>query len=202
MNEFLFALPIIGALIGWLTNWVAVKMLFHPRKPLRLGIATVQGIFPKRQRALAEKLGVIVSTELFSMQEVTAKLQQKVESKEVVDKIRDGIRHAIEKFMENGVFTSMANLFVTDEMKWDIANQMAESFRPHLRQLAKDVAHNIETEIDVEAIVREKVINFSSDKLEEILFAIMKREFRFVELVGAVLGFLIGSVQLAITWPY
>ncbi|MBO94395.1 MAG: DUF445 domain-containing protein [Opitutales bacterium] len=202
MNEFLFALPIIGALIGWLTNWVAVKMLFHPRKPLRLGIATVQGIFPKRQRALAEKLGVIVSTELFSMQEVTAKLQQKVESKEVVDKIRDGIRHAIEKFMETGVFTSMANLFVTDEMKWDIANQMAESFRPHLRQLAKDVAHNIETEIDVEAIVREKVINFSSDKLEEILFAIMKREFRFVELVGAVLGFLIGSVQLAITWPY
>ena len=50
-------------------------------------------------------------------------------------------------------------------------------------------------------MVREKVSSFSSDKLEEILFAIMKREFRFVELVGAVLGFLIGSVQLAITWP-
>ena len=62
MNELLFALPVIGALIGWLTNWVAVKMLFHPREPLKLGIVTVQGIFPKRQQALAEKLCVVVAT--------------------------------------------------------------------------------------------------------------------------------------------
>jgi len=200
MNEFLFGLPVIGGLIGWLTNWVAVKMLFHPSKPLRLGIVTVQGIFPKRQQALAEKLGVIVATELFSMQEVTAKLHQKVDSEEVVDNIKNGIRHAIEKFMEDKA--ALVNIFVSDEMKWDVAHQMAEAFRPHLRQLAERVAKDIETEIDVESIVREKVTNFSSDKLEEILYAIMKREFRFVELVGAVLGFLIGSVQLVIIWPH
>jgi len=45
----------------------------------------------------------------------------------------------------------------------------------------------------------EKVSGVSSDKLEEILMSIMAREFRFVEILGGVLGFLIGLVQVAIT---
>ena len=200
MNELLFALPIIGALIGWLTNWVAVKMLFHPKKPLRLGIVTIQGIFPKRQKAFAEKLGAVVANELFSIKEVTSKLIEKSDSQEVLNEIRDGIRTAIEEFMEKNL--ALANFLVSDKMKWDIAHQMTEVFRPQLRRLAKRMSREIENDMDVETIVREKVANFSSDKLEEVLFAIMKREFRFVEMVGAVLGFLIGSVQLAITWSY
>jgi uncharacterized membrane protein YheB (UPF0754 family) len=54
-------------------------------------------------------------------------------------------------------------------------------------------------ELDLEAIVTEKVSNFSSDKLEEILQAIMSKEFRFIEVIGAVLGFLIGLIQVLIT---
>jgi uncharacterized membrane protein YheB (UPF0754 family) len=50
--------------------------------------------------------------------------------------------------------------------------------------------------------VREKVESFSSDKLEDMLFSIMKKEFRFIEIVGGVLGFFIGLLQLLITWPY
>jgi uncharacterized membrane protein YheB (UPF0754 family) len=55
-------------------------------------------------------------------------------------------------------------------------------------------------ELDLEAIVTEKVSNFSSDKLEEILQGIMSKEFRFIEVIGAVLGFLIGILQVIITW--
>jgi uncharacterized membrane protein YheB (UPF0754 family) len=55
-------------------------------------------------------------------------------------------------------------------------------------------------QLDLESIVTEKVSNFSSDKLEEILQAIMSKEFRFIEVIGAVLGFLIGLIQVFITW--
>ena len=41
---------------------------------------------------------------------------------------------------------------------------------------------------------------FSSDKLEEMLLGIMRREFRFIEGVGAVLGFVIGWIQIGILW--
>jgi uncharacterized membrane protein YheB (UPF0754 family) len=57
----------------------------------------------------------------------------------------------------------------------------------------------LEENIDVEKLVREKVEAFSSDKLEQILFAIMKKEFRFIEIIGAVLGFIIGCFQVSLT---
>jgi uncharacterized membrane protein YheB (UPF0754 family) len=57
----------------------------------------------------------------------------------------------------------------------------------------------LEKSLDVKELVREKVEAFSSDKLEEILFSIMRKEFRFIEIIGAILGFLIGCTQIALT---
>lgn len=61
--------PFIGAVIGYLTNLIAVKMMFHPYKPWRIGKFTVPftpGIIPKRQGALARAIGGAVSRYLFT----------------------------------------------------------------------------------------------------------------------------------------
>ena len=55
-----------------------------------------------------------------------------------------------------------------------------------------------EDNIDIEAIVKEKVVAFSTDKLEAILHDILAKEFRFIELIGAALGFVIGVIQVAL----
>ncbi len=67
--------------------------------------------------------------------------------------------------------------------------------------LMKQYMNTLQSELDLEKIVVEKVGDFSSDKLEDILNQIMSSEFRFVEIIGAVLGFIIGIVQvIAYTW--
>jgi len=48
-------MPIIGFIIGYLTNYLAIKMLFRPRKKI-LGI---QGVLPKRKAKLAKSIGEI-----------------------------------------------------------------------------------------------------------------------------------------------
>ena len=68
-------LPLIAAVIGWGTNYLAVRMLFHPREEMRILGLRIQGVFPKRQQALAEKLGQLVARELFSMEDVRRHLQ-------------------------------------------------------------------------------------------------------------------------------
>ena len=57
----------------------------------------------------------------------------------------------------------------------------------------------LESELNVQEMVTEKVEAFSTEKLEELLTSLMKKEFRFIELVGAFLGFLIGCIQVALT---
>jgi uncharacterized membrane protein YheB (UPF0754 family) len=63
----------------------------------------------------------------------------------------------------------------------------------------KNYAGSLKNELDLEKIVTAKVAAFSTDKLEAILYQIMAKEFRFVEIIGAVLGFLIGLFQVLLT---
>ena len=57
---------------------------------------------------------------------------------------------------------------------------------------------NMEKDIDIKHTISQKVLSFSSDKIEQILFDIMAKEFKFIELVGGFLGFFIGLIQLLI----
>ena len=61
--------PLIGALIGYITNYIAVKMLFHPYNPIRIFGVTLPftpGIIPKRKPHLAKAIGRAVGDRLFT----------------------------------------------------------------------------------------------------------------------------------------
>ena len=58
------------------------------------------------------------------------------------------------------------------------------------------IAFKMEESVNIQALVRDKVQTFSSNKIEELLVDFMKQEFRFIEKIGAVLGFLIGVIQV------
>jgi uncharacterized membrane protein YheB (UPF0754 family) len=196
-----YTLPLIGALIGWLTNYIAIKMLFHPRKEVRLFFIPVQGVFPKRQKALARKLGQIVSEELVSAQDVTAHLKEKATSEAVLNHIALKLEEGISKRLP-GAFPILAMLKSSD-MADKIKNMLLDQMGGLNEELIDKLSSELEEELDVQRIVEEKVSAFSSDKLEKILFSIMRREFKFIEMVGAVLGFLIGVVQiLLLSLPY
>lgn len=65
--------PLIGAVIGYFTNYLAVKMLFHPYNPVRIGRWTLPftpGIIPKRRGHLAKALGRVVGNELLTGDDV------------------------------------------------------------------------------------------------------------------------------------
>lgn len=197
MPPILLLLPVIVSLIGWFTNYLAVKMLFHPRIPFHFLGISIQGVFPKRQKQLAEKLGTLVAEELFSIQEVTLKLKELATSEESMDLVGKRIEKTIrEKLVKS--FPMLA-MFLTDDMVEKVTNLFKAELQDFLGESAQDIGNKLEESLDIKELVREKVEAFSSDKLEEILFSIMRKEFRFIEMIGAVLGFLIGCVQVGLT---
>ncbi len=191
-------LPVIATAIGWGTNHLAVRMLFHPREEWRILGLRFQGVFPKRQQALAEKLGQLVARELFSMEDVRKHLQ----GEEFVEHVTEAIEARVDEFLQNNLLQMipMASMFLGSDMVDKIKHSLVESLAKAMPELGEMFIEHLEKNMDVEAVVREKVAAFSSDKLEEMLLSIMKREFRFIEGVGAVLGFVIGLAQLGILW--
>jgi uncharacterized membrane protein YheB (UPF0754 family) len=59
-------LPAAGFCVGYLTNWIAIKLVFAPREPVKIGTMTVQGLFHKRQNEVAEAFGRIVATRVLN----------------------------------------------------------------------------------------------------------------------------------------
>ena len=200
MSPIIFLLPIIAAIIGWLTNYLAVKMLFHPKVPINVLGISVQGVFPKRQKKLAEKLGSLVANELFSIGDIAKKIEDIAKS----EKSMELIGKRIEKTIRNKLVKSfpMLAMFLTDDMVEKVTNLFKSELQDFLTDFTQDIRKSLEENVDVEKLVRNKVEAFSSDKLEQILFAIMKKEFRFIEIIGALLGFIIGCVQLCLTLFY
>ncbi|MEC9331861.1 MAG: DUF445 family protein, partial [Verrucomicrobiota bacterium] len=107
-------LPVIAAIIGWGTNYLAVRMLFHPRQEKRILGLSFQGVFPKRQKVLAEKLGKLVARELFSMQDVKKHLQ----GDEFISHIKTTIETKVDEFLEEKLAEAipMATMFLGSGM--------------------------------------------------------------------------------------
>ena len=191
-----FLLPVLAAFIGWMTNYLAVKMLFHPKEPKKILGISVQGVFPKRQAALAVKLGELVSDELFSAEDVIEHLGDAAKS----DRVREALGKQLDAFISSTLVEKLPVLamVLTPELTETIKSTLIDSFHPMLGNLVDELGNSIRDDLDVKAVVEAKVTAFSSDRLESILHGIMKREFRFIELVGGVLGFLIGCIQMLI----
>src|SRR5882757_7724697 len=67
---WLYTIPFISAFIHCVTIWMALKLLFHPRQPKKILGFTLHGVFPKRQKQIAESLGRIVGQELLSFGDI------------------------------------------------------------------------------------------------------------------------------------
>ena len=93
----------------------------------------------------------------------------------------------------------MISMFIGEKTLTRLKTTFLEEIERLLPPVMKSYAGQLKTDLDLEAIITQKVAQFSSDRLEELLYQIMAKEFRFVEWVGAVIGLLIGLIQVLIT---
>lgn len=190
-------IPLISAFIGWFTNWIAIKMLFHPREPRKLFGIPFQGIFPKRQQVFAAKLGKLVSDELLSFSDISSKLTHPDNLKSVMPVIE---KH-IDRFLREQLPEQMPliSMFIGESTIQELKGVFVKQLEVIFPEVMQTYVHKLKNQLDLEAIVTQKVAGFSSDKMEQILMSIMQKEFRFVEIIGGILGFLIGLLQVFIT---
>lgn len=193
----LYTLPFISAFIGWVTNWLAIKMLFHPRKPIKLGPFVLQGIFPKRQAQVAQQLGQVVATHLLSIDDLTAKLYNSNSTQAILPiiekRVDDFIQHKLTEELP------LLSMFINDKAIDNIKRGIIQEFESMFPELIAQVGQQVKANVNIQSMVSEKVAALDSNKLEELLVGIMKKEFVFIEVIGAVLGFIIGCLQVLLT---
>lgn len=197
LSWWFYTIPFISAFIHWLTIWMALKLLFHPRHPKKILGFTLHGVFPKRQQQIAESLGRIVGQELLSFGDI----EQTITHPDNVRRILPLAEEHIDNFLRVKLKEQMPmiSMFIGDKT----IGQLKAVFMTELEELfpviMKNYVANLRHDLDLERIVVEKIASFSAHRLENMLNEFLTKEFRFVEVIGAALGFLIGLLQILLT---
>ena len=196
MKQFLVMILISGA-IGWITNWVAIKMLFRQHKEINFGLFKIQGLIPKRRTEIGSGIANIIQNELISVKDVISNIDREEFSKRLnalIDEVLD--KNLKKKVKEKFPFLQM---FFTDKIAKDVGNTIKDIIMGNQEKIFEIFSNYAEENIDFEVIISDKISNFSLDKLEEIITFLAKKELKHIEVIGAILGMLIGAVQYLIT---
>jgi len=196
MTLQLFALPFIAAIIGWFTNFVAIKMLFYPQKKIRVLFWDVQGIFPKRQREVAEKIGRLVSDELLSVHDIKERISQP----ETLAVINEKIEMTVDEYLATTFPAQhpVMAFFITKKTRAELKHDFLEEVDALAPQIVEQYLAQMEGHLNIEKIIEEKIALLSPARLEKLILQILQKEFRFIEFVGGILGFIIGLIQMGL----
>ena len=196
MKQFLIMIIISGA-IGWITNWVAIKMLFRPHREINFGLFKIQGLIPKRKAEIGSGIASIIQNELISVKDVISNIDREEFSKRLNSLIDDVLDKNLKKKVKEKF--PLLQMFFTDKVAKDVGNTIKDIVMENQEKIFEIFSNYAEENIDFEVIISDKISNFSLDKLEEIITLLANKELKHIEVIGAILGMLIGAVQYLIT---
>lgn len=285
--------PIIGAVIGYCTNYIAVKMLFYPRKEIRIGsfkVPFTPGAIPKGKPRLARGIGNIVANTLLTEEDIRKKvLTQKTEDaivdkimavlseniqangiallgeeekynvckEKLVEKLTEQVMEALKNIDLGGIIAqegqsaikekvqgTMLAMFVNEEMLTSLIqpiggkiagyidengkdfikpeiegklkemesssmlklfeevnleeHQVREQVVSLYRKAAEALVSNLMKQLQIEAVIEEKINQMSVEELEKLVLTIMKKELDTIVNLGALVGGLLGILNIFI----
>lgn len=155
--------PVIGAVIGYCTNYIAVKMLFRPLRPVHLfgrQLPFTPGIIPKGQARLARAIGGVVGDTLLTEED----LQQMLLTEEVQNQLRISLDNLLREKEE--VSLKELCLQFTDETGY-------ETGRAVMQEKLTDVVADRVLDMGLGEIISQKVLEAVRQKVSGSLLGMM-----------------------------
>lgn len=197
MDYKIFIPPITGAVIGWFTNYVAIKMLFRPYRPVNLLGYKLQGLIPKRRKDIAHSIAKTIERELLSAKDFTGILEG-MEWQEEVERAVDEI---VEHRFKAGKIKNIPIIgLISENLAYHIKYLLTKEILKHIDEKKDSFVEKIQDKVDVKEMMVSRIDNLNIERFEAMLTDFIARELRHIEWLGGVLGFVIGMVQVGIMY--
>ncbi len=184
----------VGALIGWFTNYLAIKLLFRPYKEMNFLFFKIQGLIPKRKNEIIENIADVVEQELISMTDIVNKFKNSEIDGEVLDSLLDKI---VGEKLKNSILEKnpLLKMFVSDSLMDKIKEYVKKSILDNKEEIVEEIVKIVEEKINFKEIMLEKMENFSLKEIEDIILRVSKEELKHIEIIGGILGAVIAIFQ-------
>ena len=181
------------AVVCWFTNWLGVKLLFKPTEAKGFGFLRWQGILPKRQDVLAEKIGVMFAEELF----LSGDLKRRIKHPDNINRFTEFVEEKIDYYLriDFPARYPFASMFFGQQRRDKIKYDLLEQVQIQAPIIVDQVLEQLDEHIKMEDLVTDRVTVLSTDKLEQILNTTLRKDMIIVGFVAAFCGFFIGCIQ-------
>jgi len=194
-----WVLPVLGVVVGYVTNWVGLWMIFEPVEPRRLGPFRIQGLFLRRQPEVAEGYAKIIADDIVTLSNIGDELLAGPRADRTRLMIENALRPALDRAV--GPARSAVRVAVGPRVYDAIRESVAVEAVDYTMTPLTDPEFNVRQSAAVRALVTERMRALPPTHFSEMLRSAMREDEWLLLLHGAVLGFVAGLLHLAIFGP-
>ncbi len=189
-----FQLPAFGLLVGYLTNFIALKMIFRPQQPKKYGPWTVQGLFHKRQEDVARDYGRLIADEIVTPSHIIEAVLKGPYADRVFNMISKHVKKSIDD--QSGLAKPFVAWTVGTRRYIEMKNAAVEKIVEKLPQTVSSAdAYAVEA-MNIAGTLSERLQALPPDEFEAMLRPAFEEDEWMLIAVGAALGFCVGVGQV------
>jgi uncharacterized membrane protein YheB (UPF0754 family) len=191
--SFWWILPIFGVIVGYFTNYLALKLIFRPLKPIRIGGLHIQGLFIKRQNEVSKEYSSIVASKIISIENIFEYIIRGPGREKLTGIVQQRIENTIEETA--GITKPMIEIATGSKMFEYIRNIASFRFMQELPMNIRHVFGYAENALDLKKVLREKMTGLTPVEFEAFLRPVFQEDEVTLILIGALLGGIAGLLQ-------
>jgi uncharacterized membrane protein YheB (UPF0754 family) len=187
-------LPLFGAFNGWFTDWLALKMIFHPKRPVGIGPLRWQGLFLARRDEVTEDYAALIAHELITPHHIFEALLHGPLSDRVFAMTQRHVQRVVDA--QTGIARPLVVLAVGSRRYADLKTDVADKVMARLPETLAHVEDYTEQALDLQRTLAEKMRGLTDEEFEQLIRPAFRADEWILITVGAVLGFGLGELQV------
>jgi uncharacterized membrane protein YheB (UPF0754 family) len=191
-----WVLPALGTIVGWVTNWLAISMIFEPNEPRFIFGRRWQGLFLKRRDRAAEVYASVVADDIVTVSNIGEELVHGPSGDRTRQLIESALRPAVDR--ASGQFAPLVRVAVGTKEYDRIRDTFATGGAGYTMTPLQDEDFNEKQAVKLRALMIERMKELSNQDFAEMLRSGMREDEWLLVLHGAVLGFGAGLVHLGL----
>ena len=191
-----WVLPLGGAVIGWVVNWIGIKLIFEPVFPRHVGPFTFHGLFLRRQPEVSDVMAKIIAEDIINMKNIGDELLFGPRSDRTRQMLETSLRPAVDDavgFARSAIRVGIGTERVRPDPRRGGAARRSSSRR---RSATRSSASSSRGRSEV--FVARQMRQLRSDEFNELLRSAIKQDEWLLFVHGGVLGIGAGLIHLAI----
>jgi len=187
-------LPLFGLLVGYLTNMIALKMIFRPQQPVRYGPFVIQGLFHKRQSEVARDYGTLIADEIVTPSRIVEAVLKGPYADRVFNMIAYNVKNVIDQ--QSGLAKPFVAWTVGTQRYIEMKDKAVTKIVSALPVTMKHMDPYAKEAMDIAHTLSSRLEELSPTEFEAMLRPAFQEDEWILIAVGAALGFAVGVGQL------